>query len=162
MPRELVETVRQMRWATDLATATLTQSAMECFCRRGHLEAHLARIRRVNGERLRAMLQALAAHFPASAVWTRPRGGLTLWVELPETIDALELFHAATGRGVVFTPGVAFFPNGGGRHGMRLSFNRESEPRIRRGVRILGELIAERLQARRAEGAGLTESAPML
>jgi 2-aminoadipate transaminase len=162
VPPELVEPVRRLRWAADLASATLTQRAMARFCRSGALDRHLVRIRRVNGRRLEAMLRALAAHFPSEARWTRPTGGLTLWVELPEAIDGLELFHAAAGRGVIFTPGVAFFPNGGGRHGLRLAFNRESEPRIRRGVRILGELIAERLQTRRAEGAGLTESAPML
>ncbi|MBM3318215.1 MAG: PLP-dependent aminotransferase family protein [Candidatus Eisenbacteria bacterium] len=159
-PAELIDAVRQLRRAMDLASATLTQSAMARFCRHGHLERHLARVRRLNGQRLRAMLQALDEHFPPGAVWTRPRGGMTLWAEAPEGIDTLDLFHAAAARGVVFSPGTAFFPNGGGRRGMRLSFVRESEARIRRGVRILGELMSERLRGRRGEGTALDDATP--
>jgi len=162
VPRELVEPVRQLRWAADLASATLTQRAMERFCRAGYLERHLRRIRRVNARRLEAMLQALAAHFPDEARWTRPTGGLTLWVELPETIDTQELFHEAAARGVLFSPGAAFYPDGGGRHGMRLSFNRESEARIARGIVRLGELIGARLRARRTSGRRRTEAVPLL
>jgi DNA-binding transcriptional MocR family regulator len=162
VPRELVEPVRQLRWAADLASATLTQRAMERFCRAGRLERHLKRIRRVNARRLEAMQHALAAHFPSEARWTHPTGGLTLWVELPESVDTLELFHEAAARGVLFSPGVAFYPDGGGRHGMRLSFNRESEGRIARGVALLGEMIGARLRVRRAPGRRRAEAAPLL
>ena len=162
VPRELVEPVRQLRWAADLASATLTQRAMERFCRAGFLERHLKRIRRVNARRLEAMQRALAAHFPAEARWTRPSGGLTLWVELPDAIDTLELFHEAAARGVLFSPGVAFHPDGEGRHAMRLSFNRESEARITRGVALLGELIGARLRARRPSVRRRTEAVPLL
>lgn len=163
-PGELVESIRQVRWVTDLASPTLTQSVMERFCRRGFLERHLERIRGVNALRLKAMLQALEAHFPKGASWTRPRGGMTLWAELPDTVNTLDLFRIAAERGVVFSPGPAFFPNGGGRHAMRLSFNRESEARIRRGIRILGELIAERMRTRthRGDGEPLAAEAPLI
>lgn len=162
VPAELVESVRQVRWATDLASATLTQSAMACFCRHGHLERHLERMRRINGQRLEAMLAALAECFPEGSTWTRPQGGMTLWAEVPEGIDTLEVFHAAASRGVVFSPGAAFFPNGGGHAGMRLSFVRESEARIRRGIEILGELLAERTSGRRGDRGVPAAAAPPL
>jgi len=145
VPEELVNPLREIRWATDLASATLTQRAIEHFCREGRLECHLQRMRRINGRRLRVMLEALAEHFPAAARWSRPTGGMTLWVELPEEIDTVELFHQAAARGVLFSPGIAFYPQGGGRSAMRLSFNRESEARIREGIARLGEMITERL-----------------
>ncbi|MCP5112182.1 MAG: hypothetical protein GY953_15240, partial [bacterium] len=69
--------------------------------------------------------------------------------KLPEGIDCVDLLHAAAAQGVLFTPGAAFYPNGGGRSAMRLTFNREGEARIRRGVRLLGDLIKERKRARR-------------
>jgi len=162
VPPDLADVVCQFRRATDLASATLPQSAMEHFCRAGHLERHLQRVRRIHARRLRAMLAALERHFPADARWTRPDGGMTLWVELPEPIDTLELFHEAARRGVVFSPGAAFYPNGGGRRAMRLTFNRESEGRIRRGIEILGELIAERLCARRMDRGAAEASTPLL
>ena len=74
---------------------------------------------------------------------------MTLWVELPERIDTVELLREAAGEGVLFTPGPAFYPNGGGHSAMRLSFNREDEVRIRRGVRMLGELIKKQMRTRR-------------
>ncbi|MCK4412227.1 MAG: PLP-dependent aminotransferase family protein [Candidatus Eisenbacteria sp.] len=145
IPAGLADSLRQIRWATDLASATLAQRALERFCRAGYLDDHLRRIRRVNARRLRAMLRALEEHFPAAARWTRPGGGMTLWAELPAAVDTVELFHQAAARGVLFSPGIAFYPNGGGRNAMRLSFNRESEARIQRGIALLGEMIAERL-----------------
>ena len=160
VPDELVSPLRGVRWATDLATATLTQRAIEHFCREGRLERHLARLRRIHRRRLRVMLEALAERFPAGARWSRPAGGMTLWVELPETIDTVELFHQAAARGVLFSPGIAFHPQGGGRNAMRLSFNRESEARIREGIALLGDMIAERLAAA-GRGRALVEG-PLL
>jgi 2-aminoadipate transaminase len=147
VPAGLADSLRQIRWATDLASAGLTQRALEHFCRAGHLDAHLERVRGVNARRLRAMLRALDAEFPPEARWTRPEGGMVLWVELPAGVDTVELFHQAAARGVLFSPGIAFYPDGRGRHAMRLSFHRESEGRIRRGIAVLGEMIAERLAA---------------
>ncbi len=162
VPRDLADSVRQVRWAIDLASATLTQRAMACFCQAGHLDRHLARVRRVNGRRLKAMLRALENHFPAEARWTRPSGGLTLWVELPDSIDTRELLHRSIGRGVIFSPGGAFYPDGSGHHALRLSFNRESEARIERGVAVLGELITERLGAARSSKNESAENVPLL
>jgi DNA-binding transcriptional MocR family regulator len=161
VPPGLVEPVRRLRWAADLSSATLAQRAMDRFCRSGCLERHLTRIRRVNARRLEAMLRALAERFPREARWTRPTGGLTLWVDLPEAVDTLELFEAAAARGVLFSPGTLFYPDGGGRHGMRLSFNRESEARIARGVEVLGRMIGERLRARRGRRAPRDAAVPL-
>ncbi|MBD3237084.1 MAG: aminotransferase class I/II-fold pyridoxal phosphate-dependent enzyme [Candidatus Eisenbacteria bacterium] len=162
VPRELVGPLRQLRWATDLSSAMLTQRAMERFCREGHLVRHLRRLRRVNGRRLRAMLAALERDFPPQARWTKPSGGMMLWCELPAVIDTVELFRAAARSGVLFSPGVAFFPSGGGRNAMRLSFNRESESRIGKGIGILAEMIADRLRDRPMARPDDGDEVPML
>ena len=162
VPEELCQPMRQLRWATDLSSGTLTQRVLERFCRGDHLERHLERLRQINARRLSSMLQALEREFPAQTHWTRPSGGMTLWVELSERIDCLELLRDAASRGVLFTPGVAFYPNGGGRNALRLSFNRESEGRIRRGIQLLGELIKERLRVRKQGKSGTGDAAPFL
>ncbi len=149
VPDELRRPVRRLRWATDLSTATFTQQILHRFCVSGRLTRHLERICRIHARRLDAMLAALEADFPAQARWTRPEGGMTLWAELPDGIDTVEVSREAARRGVLVTPGSAFFPNGGGHSALRLSFNRESEERIRKGVRLLSEVIDARLNERR-------------
>ena len=163
LPAELCEPLRQLKRATDLSTGMLTQRVMAEFCRSGNLAKHLTRLRRVNSGRLQEMLGALDDHFPVEANWTRPTGGMTLWVELPGSIDILELYRSAASRGVLFTPGTAFYPNrDGGRNAMRLSFNRESRERIRNGVRLLGELIKEQTGSHTDEISTHGDAVPFL
>ncbi len=162
VPRPLCQPLRRLRWATDLSSGTFTQQLLERFCRSGRLTDHLDRLRKINGRRLKVMLHALEKHFPAEARWTRPEGGMTLWVELPEMIDAAELLREAASQGVLFAPGPAFYPNGGGRSGLRLSFNREDEKRIRRGVRLLGSLVKERMRHRRPTDRTGGDAVPFL
>jgi len=162
VPSELDAPLRRLRWATDLSTGTFSQQILDRFCRTGRLERHIARVREINTRRLDAMLAALEESFPKGATWTRPLGGMTLWTELPERIDTLELLRETAARGVLFTPGAAFYPNGGGRHGMRLAFNRESEGRIRKGVRLLGEIIKTRLRAGRASRRPMRDAVPFV
>jgi len=132
------------------------------FCRSGHLSGHLSRLRTVNRKRLEAMLEALSTAFPPEATWTTPTGGMTLWVRLPNSIDVLELYRSAAYRGVLFTPGTAFYPNGGGNHALRLSFNRENEERIHQGISLLGELIKEYMQNRGSDLRPHDEAVPFL
>jgi 2-aminoadipate transaminase len=162
MPPALRAPVRRLRWATDLSTGVFSQQILDRFCRSGRLARHLDRVRRLNAARLDAMLEALAEHFPREARWTHPQGGMTLWTELPEAIDTLELLREAAARGVLYTPGSAFYPNGGGRHAMRLSFNREEESRIRKGIRLLGEMIKTRLRAGRLGGRPARDAVPFV
>jgi 2-aminoadipate transaminase len=162
VPAELDAPLRRLRYATDLSTGTFPQQILDRFCRTGRLERHIERVREVNTRRLDAMLVALEEHFPAGATWTRPLGGMTLWAELPERIDTLDLLRQAAARGVIFTPGAAFYPNGGGRNALRLSFNRESETRIRKGVRLLGEMIRARLRSGRPGRRPAQDAVPYL
>jgi 2-aminoadipate transaminase len=99
-------------------------------------------IRRVYGERRDAMLKALEMHFPASVRWTRPQGGLFLWVTLPRGSDAALLLAEALKEGVAFVPGTSFFPCGGGAETFRLNFSYCSPERIGEGIRRLGKVVA--------------------
>jgi 2-aminoadipate transaminase len=91
------------------------------------------------------MLDAMAEHFPASATWTKPEGGMFIWVDLPKHINAMELLDEAIKQKVAFVPGSPFYANEPETNTLRLSFVTVPPERIRAGVAILGKLIAERL-----------------
>jgi len=113
-------------------------------------------IRRVYRERRDAMLEALQAEFPSEVTWTRPQGGLFLWVTLPEGLDAQQLFAAAIQEHVAFVPGESFYaPNGTteeGRRHLRLNFSASDPEKIHEGIRRLGVAIRWQLDAMRPLG----------
>lgn len=153
VPKPLLCAVREQKQLADLSSGLLLQHAMELYCRRGLLDLHLDRVRTQNRNRLRVLLESLEAFMPPGVQWTRPRGGLTVWVRLPAGCDAMTLLSEARAVGVDFTPGPLFFPEGGGQEFLRLGYVRESEARIRKGVELLAERIGARLE-REPESSG--------
>ena len=93
------------------------------------------------------MLVALARYLPAEARWTRPRGGLSLWVTLPEPINTAQLYLTAIDHGVAFAVGAVFFPDNPTSSSLRLNFAAHPVDRIEEGVRRLGEAVREELKA---------------
>ena len=77
--------------------------------RHGFLDEHVKVIRRVYRERRDAMLAAMAEHFPPGATWTKPLGGLFLWVRFPEGLDAVDVLREGIKEKVAFLVGSAFF-----------------------------------------------------
>jgi 2-aminoadipate transaminase len=111
-------------------------------------------------ERRDAMLEALAEHFPAEAVWTMPEGGFFVWATLPGFLDTTSLLPEAVEAGVTFVPGDAFFPDGRGRNCMRLAFCYAEPKAIREGIRRLAEVLEGRLELYRAfQAAGVLAGA---
>lgn len=142
-PAEVIGRLALAKQGTDLHTGTLDQYIVHELLAGGQIEAGLPAIVARYRERRDTMLTALAEHFPADVRWTRPAGGMFLWVTLPRGIDASDLLPAAVERGVAFVPGKSFFPNGGGENTMRLNFSNASPERIREGIARLGSLLRE-------------------
>ena len=109
-------------------------------------DAHIERIRGVYRDRRDAMLAALEQHFPQDVSFTRPAGGLFLWAELPEGLDARRLLQLSLEERVAFVPGESFFPNGGHDNTMRLNFSAMPEERITEGIRRLGRVVVSALE----------------
>jgi 2-aminoadipate transaminase len=144
-PEEVVAKLVQMKQGMDLHTSTFSQMVVYEVARGGFLDRHVRHVRQVYGERRNAMLAALDRDFPPGVSWTRPQGGLFLWVTLPEQIDTVELLQEALKEKVAFVPGTSFHPNGGGRNTMRLNFSYSRPEVIEEGIRRLGNVIARRL-----------------
>jgi 2-aminoadipate transaminase len=94
-PPEVISKLVQLKQGADLHSSTFVQMVAYEVARDNFLDEHVKLIRRVYRERRDVMLEALAQHFPAEVTWTRPKGGLFLWVTLPEGADAQKLFEAA-------------------------------------------------------------------
>ena len=150
--RERLVTAKQ---ATDLHTSSLTQRIAAAFLSQpGALDFHLARLRSAYVRRRDAMLAALARHLPSGSEWSRPDGGLFLWVRLPEPIDTVELLAIAARRKIAFVPGAPFWVGRPVTNTLRLNFSNASEERIAEGIARLGRAIsANPAQSRRSPAA---------
>jgi DNA-binding transcriptional MocR family regulator len=161
VPEPLVGPLGEMKVCADLAGGLLTQMALHRFLTDGHLDRHLESIRRRNSARLDTVLATLAETMPEGVRWTRPSGGMTLWIWLPKGLDSEEIAREALRRNVAVTPGTAFHIDGRGRDGLRLCYVREDEKRIREGIRLLAETVREQSAHRPARPAD-SAAAPML
>jgi DNA-binding transcriptional MocR family regulator len=144
-PQPALDRLVELKRIQDCGTSPLLQSALHVFLREGGLDEHLDRVRPV---------------YRAEAQWTRPVGGLFVWVTMPEGFDGEDLFGAAQQRGVLFSRGELFHSDGSGRNTFRLTYSTASSSQIESGVEILGGLIRERWHGR-DEAAKRTASETM-
>jgi 2-aminoadipate transaminase len=144
-PLPLVRRLEMAKQAADLHTAQLTQMVVYEVVKDGFLDRHIPTIRTLYGNQCQAMLDAMAEHFPAEVSWTRPEGGMFIWVTLPKHINAMKLLDQALAARVAFVPGAPFYANEPQTNTLRLSFVTVPPERIREGVAILGKLIADML-----------------
>jgi 2-aminoadipate transaminase len=93
------------------------------------------------------MLEGLAKEMPRGVSWTEPRGGLFVWLSLPEGLDAESLLEAAVAEGVAYVTGAPFYVDGGGENTMRLTFAKENAANITEGVQRLARVVRRRVQA---------------
>ncbi len=142
-PRAVIDKFTLAKQSMDLHTSTLCQHIALELGRSGVLETHLPRLRQVCGERRDAMLEALEHYMPAGLSWSRPAGGMFLFVRLLEEVNATALLSRALAHGVAFVPGEDFHAAGGGQNALRLNFTGIPVEQIREGVRRLSVAMAE-------------------
>jgi DNA-binding transcriptional MocR family regulator len=147
-PKNVIERLRMVKQITDLHTDQLAQATLAEFVKRGFLARHLARMKKVYLTCLNALEMALARHMPDDVTWTRPEGGMSVWVTLPPGVDAAELLIHVRERGVLFVPGRHFYLQGPQPNTLRLGFAGLDERRIDRGVTTLGQLLKTEMRKR--------------
>lgn len=149
-PPEVISKLVQLKQGADLHSSTFVQMVTHEVARDNFLDEHVKLIRRMYRERRDVMLEALMQYFPPEVTWTRPKGGLFLWVTLPEGADAQKLFEAAVRENVAFVPGDCFYaPNGHqgeGRRHMRLNFSAAPPEQIREGIHRLSIAVKKQLE----------------
>ena len=139
--QDIIRRIVLVKQATDLNSPLLNQMVMCRLAEQVYERQVMAAIERYRGRR-DAMLQALETYMPKGVTWTKPAGGLFVWVTLPYDIDTAELLKRAVSEAhVAYVPGAAFFAAGQNRNCMRLSYSLPNEDDIVRGVRQLAELL---------------------
>jgi 2-aminoadipate transaminase len=141
-PKPLMERLRQAKESSDLHTDQLSQAVLLDFAESGRLHAHRARVLQAGAERLDATLDACRTALPPGSRWTRPQGGMNVWVKLPEPLDAAELLPRARKEGVAYLPGRYFAVSRLDPGSLRLSFAGLTPQQIREGLVILGKVFA--------------------
>ena len=146
-PADLMPRITTLRESFDLESSTLYQRAVAEFVSRGMLEPHLKKITAAHGERCATMLRALDEHLSEVAHWSKPDGGVFVWVSLPERLDTTEMFHQAIERQVAYIPGGVFSVDGSTKNALRLNFSNVKAEAIEEGVSRLADVIRTALQA---------------
>ncbi|HEU0119872.1 MAG TPA: PLP-dependent aminotransferase family protein [Bryobacteraceae bacterium] len=147
-PRPVIARLTQIRHWCDLHSDQLSQSVLLHFARSGRLERHRKKMLQHGGRRLQAVLDACEEHLPPGSRWTRPEGGMSLWAELPGTVDTALALEDAQRAGVSYLPGRAFAVERPAANSLRLSFAGETPARIEEGLRILGRVFREHADRR--------------
>lgn len=138
---ELLKYISIAKEASDLHTNIFSQYLIWDYLTHNDYEAHIEQIRQLYKEQAQAMIDAMERYFPKTVTYTQPRGGMFLWVTLPEGISALSLFSKAIEKKVAFVPGDPFYINEKDTNTMRLNFTNADCGMIEEGVRRLGDLL---------------------
>lgn len=139
---ELIRQFVTAKQGMDLCCPAFTQAIAAEFIARGHLASRIPTIIELYRRKRNAMLHALAAEMPAGVTWSRPAGGLFVWVKLPEGMDTEKMLPAAVEEArVAYVVGSGFHADGGGKNAMRMNFSFPSEADTAEGIRRLAELV---------------------
>lgn len=127
--------------AADLHTSTLNQRILARYLADNDLDAHIATIREAYGRHAAVMIRTMEEHFPDEVDFTKPEGGMFLWVTLPEGCSAMALFEKAIEAKVAFVPGAPFYVDGSGDNTLRVNFSNANETMIEEGIRRLADCL---------------------
>jgi 2-aminoadipate transaminase len=146
---EIVEKLAIAKQGVTLQPPTLSMYVLLEALKRGLVDRQIPKLKEIYRVRRDTMLEALETYMPVGVKWTRPSGGMFVWIETPESVDMDELLPIAlTEYKVAYVPGSSFHVDGSGRNTARLSFSYPPLNAMREGVARLAKLIAERAALR--------------
>jgi DNA-binding transcriptional MocR family regulator len=159
-PERVIERLRLLKQSSDLHTDQLAQATLAEFVRRGMLEKHMKRMIRVYARRLEVFEKSAAKYLPRGVEWTRPDGGMSVWLTLPPGLDAGELLIHARERGVLFVPGRYFYFEHPQTNTLRVGFAGLEERDIVQGLAKLGSVIDTEMRKKQKGGRRATVEHP--
>jgi len=144
-PAEIIDKMIMAKQGMDLCCPEFNQAVACEFMKRGLLVKHIEKIKTMYREKRQIMLDTLEKYMPKSVSWTKPEGGLFLWMRLPETMDSTELFKKAVENNVAYVIGSAFHHDGSGKNTLRINFSYPTKEQIVEGVKRLSEVIKKEI-----------------
>jgi 2-aminoadipate transaminase len=146
-PDWIVDKMVMAKQSADLCTTPFCQAIAAKMLQAGVLEKGLQETIKLYRHRCNLMLKCFDEQLAgvSGVHWTRPEGGLFLWLTIPEGNDTTKLFEKAIERNVAYVPGSAFYPEGDNHLGMRLNFSFSDDEKTVEGVRRLSGLIIQEI-----------------
>jgi DNA-binding transcriptional MocR family regulator len=141
-PGKYAKSVERGKIFTTIATSAPMQSAIVEFLKEPGYNHHLRKLRQLLADQQGKMLQAITHHFPSTIRMTRPQGGYFVWVELPQTVKALEVHRLAMEKKIGIAPGPIFSPQRKFENCIRINYGLSWTPRIEAAIATLGGIIA--------------------
>lgn len=142
---ELLKHISVAKEASDLHTNIFSQYLIWDYLEHNDYDAHIEKIRQLYKTQAQAMVNAMEKYFPKTVTYTKPHGGMFLWVTLPEGVSAMKLFPKALENKVAFVPGDPFYINKKDTNTMRLNYTNADCQTIEEGIRKLGALLTNAL-----------------
>ena len=142
-PKDLLRRYVMVKQGADLHTSTLIQRQVATYLDVYGLDDNIQKVIKVYRDRRDLMLKVLGDNLPDSVTFTRPEGGLFLWVTFPEQVNARDLLEKCLAQQVAFVPGGAFYPNPGNENHARLNFSCMSSEKIEEGTKRFCKAVTE-------------------
>lgn len=140
-PKEIVYRYNLAKQSADLCSPVFDQYVAAKYLEKGYFEKNLEKTIEMYRGKRDVMLASLEKYMPEGVTWTKPDGGLFLFITLPEGYDATELFHMALEQNVAFVIGEAFFCDGTGKNTLRVNFSFMDDAGIEEGIKRLAAAV---------------------
>lgn len=135
--------VTHLKSITSVSTATLVQATVAEFLQNGNYDKQLRFIRKAYSHQIESTIEVINDYFPQDTVINKPKGGYVLWVELPKTVDSLELLHQALTQHISIAPGSIFSTAGKYRNFICLNCGNPWSSTVEKGLITLGNLVTK-------------------
>ncbi len=141
-PNPFIAKMMEAKGSTIISNDLISQYSAAKLFERGDVDRQIEKMKKVYKKKRDVMLETMDTYFPKEAQWNAPKGGLFLWVTLPESVNTTELLMKAVEKGVAYLPGSSFYTTE--KHNcIRLNYSHPSIDDIVEGIKILGDLLKE-------------------
>jgi 2-aminoadipate transaminase len=142
---DILDKIYVCKQSLDLCPPIFDQYVAAEFLNSGKLDENLSKSIVLYRGKRDLLLAQLEEHMPAGITWTRPEGGLFLFLTMPEGFDAVKFYDKALDAGVAYVAGEFFHPDGSGKNTMRMNFSFMSPQKIKEGVELLAKLLYDEI-----------------
>jgi len=144
--RQIVEKINLVKQGLDLASDSLSEYIAYEYLKRGDIYRQIPKTVSLYRKKRDLMLKSIAEYFPEGVKYTKPNGGMFLWVSLDEKIDTTRMLERALKAKVAYVSGAAFYPHGEKHNSMRLNFTYSDDDKIVEGIKRLAYVINEEME----------------
>mgnify|MGYP006292972373 CR=1 FL=1 len=139
--KDVAEKFEILKQSVDLCTPSFNQLILANYIQKGYMRRTKKKKKKCYEPKKNAMLEGLEKYMPDGVKWSKPEGGMFLWIELPKHVDTKEIFMTAIEHDVAYVIGAPFYHDGSGKNTLRLSYSFPSVEQIREGIKRLAEMV---------------------